>query len=118
MNEYIPLAVLFGVVVLMAAALPVISSLFGRRRPSERKLQPYECGISPELEAMGPVSIKFSVTAMLFLVFDIEVIFLYPWAAAYGLLGWFGLLEMVVFIAILVVGYVYVWNRGAFEWDV
>ena len=75
-------------------------------------------GIVPEQEAQGPVSIKFQVTAMLFLLFDLEVIFLYPWAAAFGRMGLFALFEMLVFIAVLVVGYVYVWKRGAFEWEV
>jgi NADH-quinone oxidoreductase subunit A len=103
--------------VIIAAALPLISSLLGRQRPSERKLQPYECGITPEQDALGPVSIKFGVTAILFLLFDIEVVFLYPWAAAFGRLGLFGLLEMLAFIAILAAGYIYVWKRGAFEWE-
>ena len=106
------------IAVVVAAVFPLASALFGPRRPSDRKLQPFECGLLPEQEAVGPVSIKFHVTAMLFLVFDIEVIFLFPWAAAYGKLGWFGLFEMLVFLAILVVGYVYVWRRGAFEWEV
>ncbi|MBI2298928.1 MAG: NADH-quinone oxidoreductase subunit A [Armatimonadetes bacterium] len=118
MNEFVPLVVLGLFAVGLALAFPFVSSLVGKRRPSDRKLEPYECGISPESDALGPVSIKFSITAMLFLLCDIEVVFLYPWAAAYGKLGWFGLVEMLVFVAILVVGYLYVWKRGAFEWDI
>lgn len=117
MNEYVPLIALTLISVVMAGALPLVSSLVGTRRPSERKNQPYECGITPEMDAAGPVSIKFGITAMLFLLFDIEVIFMYPWAASYGQLGWFGLFEMLVFLAILGVGYAYVWKRGAFQWE-
>lgn len=117
MNEYLPLVLLAVVVGIVITAMPVGSALLGKRRPSERKNMPYECGISPEQEAIGPVSIKFGVTAMLFLLFDIEVIFLYPWAASFGQLGLFAVAEMFLFIAILVVGYLYVWRRGAFEWE-
>ncbi len=118
MNEYVPLVTMLVIAMVLATAFPIVTALIGRRRPSERKLQPYECGIVPEQEAQGPVSIKFQVTAMLFLLFDVEVIFLYPWAAAFGRMGLFALFEMLVFIAVLVVGYVYVWKRGAFEWEV
>lgn len=117
MSEFAPLIFLALVVVLMASALPLISSVLGVQRPSPQKLQAYECGITPTQDAGGPYSIKFGVTAMLFLLFDIEVIFLYPWAAAFGKLGLFGLFEMLVFIVILLVGYLYVWKRGAFEWE-
>ncbi len=118
MNEYLPLALLAVVVGIVVVAMPVATALVGKRRPSERKNMPYECGIAPFEEAAGPVSIKFGVTAMLFLLFDVEVIFLYPWAASFGKLGLFALAEMFLFIAILVVGYLYAWRRGAFEWDV
>ncbi len=115
--EYVPLVMLALIVVVVALVMPVATALVGRRRPSERKLQPYECGILPEQEAMGPVSIKFGVTAMLFLLFDIEIVFFYPWAAAFGRMGWFALVEVLLFVAILLVGYLYVWKRGAFEWE-
>jgi NADH-quinone oxidoreductase subunit A len=115
--EWVALAVVGVFAAVIAAALPLISSLLGVRRPSERKLQAYECGITPEQEALGPVSIKFGVTAMLFLLFDVEVVFLYPWAAASGRMGLFALLELVVFMAVLAVGYLYVWKRGAFAWE-
>lgn len=117
MSEYVPLVGLGVIVVLMTAALPVVSSLLGRSRPSERKLMPYECGIIPEQEAIGPVPIKFSLTCMSFLIFDIELVFLYPWAAAYGKLGLYGFFAMLVFVAILAVGYLYEWKRGAFDWE-
>ncbi|MCC7491688.1 MAG: NADH-quinone oxidoreductase subunit A [Fimbriimonadaceae bacterium] len=117
MSEYAPLVMMLLIAGVFAGALPVVSALLGRSRPSERKLLPYECGIIPEQEAIGPVSVKFGVTAMLFLLFDVEVIFFYPWAAAFGQMGLFALLEMLLFMAILLVGYLYVWKRGAFEWE-
>lgn len=117
MNDYLPLVTQIVLVAALATVFPIVSALLGKRRPSERKLQPYECGILPEQEAQGPISIKFGVTAMLFLLFDIEVVFLYPWAASFGRLGIFALFEMLLFIGILVVGYLYVWKRGAFEWE-
>lgn len=117
MNEYVPLVTLAVMVGALAGALPLLSSLLGRRRPSAQKLSPYECGIVPTEEAMGPVSIKFSVTAMSFLIFDIELVFLYPWAAASGRLGLFGFLAVLCFVALLGVGYLYEWKRGAFDWE-
>lgn len=117
MTEYLPLVLLTAMVVALASALPVISSLLGLRRPSERKLLPYECGIIPDQEAQGPVSIKFGLIAILFLLFDVELIFFYPWAASYGRLGLTGLLIMLPFLAVLVVGFLYEWRRGSFEWE-
>lgn len=116
-QAWVALGVMTLVAAVIAVALPTVSSVLGRQRPSERKLQSYECGITPEQEALGPVSVKFGVTAMLFLLFDIEVVFLYPWAAASGRMGLFGLLEFLVFAAILAAGYLYVWKRGAFAWE-
>ncbi|MBI5834850.1 MAG: NADH-quinone oxidoreductase subunit A [Armatimonadetes bacterium] len=114
---WVALGVAGALALIIASALPFISSLLGPRRPSDVKLQSYECGITPEQEAMGPVSVRFGVTAMLFLLFDIEVVFLYPWAAAFGRMGLFAVFEALVFLAILAVGYLWVWKRGAFEWD-
>jgi len=114
---WVALGVAGALALIIASALPFISSLLGPRRPTDVKLQSYECGITPQQEAMGPVSVKFGVTAMLFLLFDIEVVFLYPWAAAFGKMGLFAVLEALVFLAILAVGYLWVWKRGAFVWD-
>ena len=114
---WVALGVAGALALVIASVLPFISSLLGPRRPSDVKMQSYECGITPEQEAMGPVSVKFGVTAMLFLLFDIEVVFLYPWAAAFGKMGLFAVVEALVFLAILAVGYLWVWKRGAFEWD-
>src|SRR3712207_5366789 len=101
----------------MASAMIVASRFLGPQKPDPRKLQPYECGMTPIGGARVRFSVKFYLIAMLFILFDVEAIFLYPWAVVHRQLGWFGLVEMAIFMAILVVGYIYIWKRGAFEWD-
>jgi NADH-quinone oxidoreductase subunit A len=99
-----------------AAFAIVASSILGPRRPSPEKSAPYECGMPPVGDARERHSVKFYLVAMIFLLFDIEVAFLYPWAMALRDLGSTGFLQVVLFIAILVVGYVYVWKKGALDW--
>ncbi|HKV38567.1 MAG TPA: NADH-quinone oxidoreductase subunit A [Blastocatellia bacterium] len=105
---------------LVAALLPVVllggSRLVQRRVWGRDKLSPYECGVDPIGDARERFSVRFYMVAMLFLVFDVETVFLFPWAVIYDRLALFGLAEMLVFIAILVVGYYYAWRKGAFEW--
>jgi NADH-quinone oxidoreductase subunit A len=101
----------------IALAMLVLSGLIGPKRPDPKKLAPYECGMSPIGGARVRFSVKFYLIAMLFILFDVEAIFLYPWAVVHRKLGWFGLIEMAIFMMILVVGYIYVWKRGAFEWE-
>jgi NADH-quinone oxidoreductase subunit A len=117
LNLYIPIAVLFGVALFFAILLPVLSLSLGPKRPSERKLTPYESGITPVGEAQRRYPVKFYLIAVLFILFDIEVIFLLPWAVTFRQLGLFGLVEVLVFIAILLVGYVWIWKKGALEWE-
>ena len=113
---YIPIILMF----LVAALLPVVllggSRLVQRRVWGRDKLSPYECGVDPIGDARERFSVRFYMVAMLFLVFDVETVFLFPWAVIYDRLALFGLAEMLVFIAILVVGYYYAWRKGAFEW--
>jgi len=104
----------------VSAALVFLSFLLGPRRPTPQKEAPYECGVTPIGSARERFPIKFYLIAMLFIVFDIETVFLYPWAVTYrssGSMMLFNLGEMAVFVAILFVGYFYVWKRGAFEWE-
>ncbi len=111
------IAVSVGLATVMAILPQIISKFFRLGKPDRVKTQPYECGITPTGEARARFSIKFYLVAMLFILFDIEAIFLYPWATVHRWLGIFGLIEMAIFVAILVVGYVYIWKRGAFEWE-
>ena len=113
---YIPIIIFF----LIALALPFIllglSRLVQRRVFEREKLLPYECGVEPIGDARDRFSVRFYIVAMLFLVFDVEVVFLFPWAIIYDKLAIFGLVEMLIFIGILVVGYYYAWRKGALEW--
>ena len=117
MTEYFFIAVFAIVALVVIGALLALSTILGPRNPSPQKLIPYECGIIPTEEAKGRYPVRFATIAMLFIIFDIEVVFMYPWAVALDQLKLFGLIEMVVFIAILGVAYVYIWGRGGLEWD-
>ncbi len=117
LDNYLPILVLIVIAVAFAVGSIVLSRLIGQKKPSEVKLAPYECGMPPVGSARERLSIKFYIIAMLFIVFDIEAVFLYPWAVMFKRLGLFGFVEMGVFILILVVGYVYVWKKGALEWE-
>jgi NADH-quinone oxidoreductase subunit A len=116
---YLPIIVLFVLAFGFAAFSVGAATITGPKRYNRAKYDAYECGIEPTPQPMGGgrFPIKFYLTAMLFIVFDIEIIFLYPWAVAFGKLGVFGLVEMVLFILTVFVAYAYVWRRGGLEWD-
>jgi NADH-quinone oxidoreductase subunit A len=116
---YIPIVALFVVAAAFAGGSVLVAPLIGPHRYNRAKLDPYECGIEPTPQQAGAhrFPVKFYLTAMLFIVFDIEIIFLYPWAVANNSLGMFGLVEMVLFIATVFVAYAYVWRRGGLDWD-
>jgi NADH-quinone oxidoreductase subunit A len=101
----------------LAGLILILSSLVGRHRPSRVKMQPYECGITPVGDAREPFSVKFYLVAMIFILFDVEAVFLYPWAYVYRELRWFGFTEMLLYILILLAGYVYLWKKGALDWN-
>ena len=121
-SDYIPLLILLVVAVILAGTLVGLSWILGPKKPSAAKLAPYECGVTPVGSARERFPVKFYLIAMLFIVFDIETVFLYPWAVTFTrwnthALQVFSLFEMIVFIIILFVGYIYVWKKGAFEWE-
>jgi len=117
LGTYLPIIVLLGVALAFGLGSVVVSSLVGEKKATPVKVAPYECGIDPVGTARERFSIKFYLIAMLFILFDIEAVFLYPWAILYKKLGLFGLMEMGLFIVILFVGYIYVWKKGALEWE-
>ena len=114
---YTPLVLHLVVVTILGLIMLALGVLFGRRSQSQVKAEPYESGIRPTTEAQQRFSVKFYLVAILFIVFDLEATFLYPWAVIYKKLAWFGFFEMLVFIAILMVGYIYIVKKGALEWD-
>jgi NADH-quinone oxidoreductase subunit A len=117
-NGYLPILVFGGLVFLFATLSIAVSALLSPHRPRPAKSAPYECGITPErLPAAERYPVKFYVIAMLFIIFDVEAIFLYPWAVAFRSLGLFGLVEMIVFIGLLFVAYLYVLQKGGLEWE-
>ena len=118
LNNYVPILVLFVLAVAFAAGSVGAAAVMGPKRYNRAKLDAYECGIEPTPQPMGGgrFPVKFYLIAMLFIIFDIETVFMYPWAVAYGDLQLFGLYEMVAFIGILLAAYAYVWKRGGLEW--
>ena len=119
MSSYVPILVLGAIALAFALFSVVAGSLTGPKRYNRAKLDSYECGIEPTPQPAGGgrFPIKYYLTAMLFIVFDIEIIFLYPWAVTFDSLGIFGLVEMLLFIVTVFVAYAYVWRRGGLEWD-
>ncbi len=117
MNPYIAIGLLLLLSTGLALIIVLLGAVLGPNNPNERKLEPYESGMVPVGEAMQRLPIRFYLIATLFIVFDIEVIFLFPWALIFRKLGIFGLVEMAVFLLILLVGYIYIWQKGALEWD-
>jgi NADH-quinone oxidoreductase subunit A len=101
----------------LSAIIILLSTFVGNRRPSRAKQQAYECGIRPTGDAREPFSVKFYLVAMLFILFDVEAIFFYPWAYVFRELRLFGFVEMMLYIAILLVGYLYLWKKGALDWN-
>lgn len=115
--EYLPIAILTIIAVFIGFLVVGLGHLFGPKKPTQRKSEPYESGIRPFGPGRRQMQVHFYLVAVLFILFDIEIIFLIPWAISLRQLGLFGIIEMVVFIAILLIGYVYAWRKGAFEWD-
>ncbi|MGO9589627.1 MAG: NADH-quinone oxidoreductase subunit A [Candidatus Acidiferrales bacterium] len=101
----------------LAGALITVSSLVGKHKPSPEKDMPYECGIRPTGDAREAFSVHFYMVGLIFILFDIEAIFLYPWALVYHDLKLFGFVEMLLYIIILLVGYIYLWKKGALDWN-
>jgi len=117
LSEYLPVALLAVLALAFAVLSLAASALLRPHRPTPAKLAPYECGIEPERLPKGErFSVKFYVVAMLFIIFDIEVIFLFPWAVGFRALGVFGIVEMAVFIGLVFVAYIYVWRQGGLDW--
>jgi NADH-quinone oxidoreductase subunit A len=117
LDQYGPILIFFAIAAIMAPALLWIAKFFRPTfNPTPEKVMPYECGMTPESDARGRYTVRFYIVAILFVVFDVETVFLYPWAVQFQVLGLYGLIEMLVFLGILIVGYIWLWNRGALDW--
>ncbi len=117
LQDYLPLAVVIIIATGIAGLAISLGHLFGPRRPTLRKSQPYESGMRPIGPGTRRMPVRFYLIAVLFILFDIEIVFFLPWAVVFNKLGLFGLIEMLIFIVILMVGYVYAWKKGALEWE-
>lgn len=116
-ESYAPILILMGISLANALGILVLTHLISPYRPTPAKQDPYESGMIPLGTTRDRFSVKFYMVAILFIIFDIEVVFLVPWSVLFRQLGLFGFVEMLVFIAVLLVGYVYVWKKGALQWD-
>lgn len=117
LDNYGPLLLMFILACGMAGALVILSAIVGRHKRTREKDQAYECGIRPTGDARDPFHVQFYMVALLFILFDIEAIFLYPWALVYHDLQVFGFVEMVLYIIILLTGYIFLWKKGALDWN-
>ena len=115
-QNYVPIFIFAGVVAVLIPLTLIIAKLVRPVNPNRTKLMPYECGVDPVGDSRQRYTVRFYIVAILFVLFDVETVFLFPWAVQYKLLGMFGFVEMMVFLAILVVGYVWIWKKGALEW--
>ncbi len=117
LREYLPILVFIGIAVGLAVVIVLASFVIARQRPDSEKLSPYECGFEPFDDARSKFDVRFYLVAILFIIFDLEVAFLFPWAVSLGSIGLFGFWSMVVFLGVLTVGFIYEWKKGALEWE-
>ena len=115
--EYLPILIFLGIAVGLSAAMITASYIMAKQRPDAEKLSPYECGFAPFNDARRQFDVRFYLVAILFIIFDLEVAFLFPWAVSLGSIGLFGFWSMVVFLAVLTIGFIYEWKKGALEWE-
>ena len=115
--EYLGILILAGLAGTVATLMLVANRFLGPSKPNAVKAQPFECGVDPIALPAGRLPVHFYIMAMLFVVFDVELVFLFPWAVVLKELGWFGLVEMGLFLGIVIAGFVYAWKHGALEWE-
>jgi len=117
LNDYLPLVIFLGVALVIGAALLVVPFLIAYKQPDPEKLSAYECGFNAFDDARMKFDVRYYLVAILFIIFDLEVTFLFPWAVSFGKLGVFGFWSMMVFLAVLTIGFIYEWRKGALEWE-
>jgi len=116
LRGYLPILIFLAIAIAFPVATILVAKLIRPHYPSQQKLEAYECGIQAATDSRGRYAVRFYIVAILFVIFDVETIFLFPWAIQYNVLGLFGLIEMLVFLAILIVGFVWVLRKGALDW--
>ena len=117
LQNYLPILVFIGVGLAVAVVMIGLGFVLGTRHPDSEKLSPYECGFEAFEDSRMKFDVRFYLVAILFIIFDLEVAFLFPWAAAFKHVGWFGFWSMMIFLGVLTVGFIYEWKKGGLEWD-
>ncbi|HUD42328.1 MAG TPA: NADH-quinone oxidoreductase subunit A [Dokdonella sp.] len=117
LSEYFPVLLFLAVAAVIGVALLVLGNLFGPKKPDAEKFEAYECGFEAFEDSRMRFDVRYYLVAILFIIFDLEIAFVFPWATVFGELGLLGLVEMGVFLGMLVIGFVYVWKKGALEWE-
>ncbi len=117
LGEYLPILVFLGIAIALAVLMVMASYIVARQRPDSEKDSAYECGFEAFDDARGRFDVRFYLVAILFIIFDLEVAFLFPWAVALGEIGVFGFWSMVIFLGILTIGFIYEWKKGGLEWE-
>ena len=115
--EYLPILIFLGIAIAMSLLMVVASYIVARQRPDSEKVSAYECGFEAFDDARGRFDVRFYLVAILFIIFDLEVAFLFPWAVALGEIGVFGFWSMVIFLGVLTIGFIYEWKKGGLEWE-
>ena len=117
LRDYLPILLFIGIALALSVVIVLASWILARQRPDSEKLSPYECGFEPFADARSRFDVRFYLVAILFIIFDLEVAFLFPWAVALGKIGLFGFWSMIAFLGVLTVGFIYEWKKGALEWE-
>jgi NADH-quinone oxidoreductase subunit A len=117
LQQYLPIAVFLVVATVIGVTLLVAGSVLGPRKPDSEKLSPYECGFEAFEDARMKFDVRYYLVAILFIIFDLEIAFLFPWAVVLDELGWAGIASMSIFLGLLVIGFIYEWKKGALEWE-
>ena len=115
--QYLPILIFLGIATVVSAAAISLSLLLGKQKPDSEKLSAYECGFEAFSDARAKFDVRFYLVAILFIIFDLEVAFLFPWAVSFGAIGLYGFCSMMAFLAVLTVGFIYEWKKGALEWE-
>ena len=115
--EYLPILIFLVIAIAISGIMVVASWLIGPQKPDSEKVSPYECGFEPFEDARARFDVRFYLVSILFIIFDLEVAFLFPWAVSLGKIGLFGFWSMVIFLAVLTIGFIYEWKKGALEWE-
>lgn len=117
LDSYLPIVVFFAIASIIAMVVVILPQLLAAKKPNKAKLSPYECGFDPFGDARGKFDIRFYLVAILFIIFDLEIAFLFPWAISLSSIGLFGFWSMMVFLSVLTIGFIYEWQKGALEWE-